>query len=76
MPKIPFYDNHNKDDYNHFTNNYHPESFDLINYYQDFENTDNKTEESTENVQKESNVLDQYNNINSNDIYHNENPDI
>ncbi|SHJ55314.1 hypothetical protein SAMN02745227_00030 [Anaerobranca californiensis DSM 14826] len=44
MDKIPFYPN--IEDFNNdeiFNNNYHPESFDLLNYYKVFEDNDNKS---------------------------------
>lgn len=38
--KVPF---HSKiDDFENFSNSYHPEMFDLLNYYQGFDDKENK----------------------------------
>ncbi|SET23028.1 hypothetical protein [Anaerobranca gottschalkii] len=43
MDKIPFYPNIEDFDNNDiFNDNYHPESFDLLNYYKIFEDNENK----------------------------------
>lgn len=76
MSKIPFYEN-NKDDYNHYYNNYHPESFDLLNYYQAFENDKNKQYDESKDSQDNSNDLNNLNNTDLNDVYsNNQNPDL
>lgn len=39
--KVPF---HSKiDDFENFSNNYHPEMFDLLHYYQGFDDNENKS---------------------------------
>lgn len=58
--KVPFYPSLEDFDEN-LVNSYHPEAFDLLNYYQVFDNNDNKNYDEEIDQQDNSSTIDNHN---------------